>query len=243
MKQAVKLHEVHRLASFHKPHSQPYVSNRVMKLLMFWLLLLCSVDAAGQDPYTNVYKEEAWKARDEWQKAEKIIALMQIGAGSQVADVGCHEGYMTVKLSKVTGVGGKVFAVDLNEERLERLKAHQLTNVVTVVGEKDDPHLPPDQLDAVLIVDAYHEMRDHVVILERIKTSLKAGGRIVICEPIADERRNWSRDQQAEKHEIAMKFVKDDLLDAGFRIVHSTDPFVDRRRIKGDVMWIIVGRK
>jgi tRNA A58 N-methylase Trm61 len=42
-------------------------------------------------------------------------------------------------------------------------------------------------LDAVIILDTYHEMDDHDQILQHIKASLKSGGRLVLCEAIADE--------------------------------------------------------
>jgi hypothetical protein len=37
-----------------------------------------------------------------------------------------------------------------------------------------------------------------------------------------------------------MNFVLEDLLRAGFTILSKKDPFVDREKIKGDIMWLIV---
>ena len=65
--------------------------------------------------------------------------------------------------------------------------------------------LPPDQvakLDAIIILDTYHEMDDHDEILAHVKNSLKPGGKLVICEPIADERRKLARDDQERRHEL-----------------------------------------
>jgi predicted methyltransferase len=76
------------------------------------VLLLISFSVSAQDTYKNIYSSHAWKERDAWQKPNELIKLLKIGAGSQTADIGCHEGYMTFKLASVVGATGKVYAVD-----------------------------------------------------------------------------------------------------------------------------------
>jgi len=211
------------------------------------LFMLIAYPTPAQNSFTDVYKESAWAERDSWQKPQEIIRLMNIKVGSAVADVGCHEGYMTVKLSKAVGVTGKVFAVDVEQRKLDRLKNHlaerELDNVSVIKGDYDNPKLPLNMLDAVLIVDTYHEMDDHDDILVHIKASLKPGGRLVICEPIADERKTLTRTEQERKHELAMKFALEDLIKAGFQIVLKQENFVDRTTIKGDRMWILIAKR
>ena len=46
----------------------------------------------------------------------------------------------------------------------------------------DDPRLPPKRLDAVLIVDTYHEVANPVALLRNVSASLNATGRIGIVE-------------------------------------------------------------
>jgi hypothetical protein len=66
---------------------------------------------------------------------------------------------------------------------------------------------------------------------------------LVICEPIAESRRKLARADQDKKHEFGMSFALEDLAKAGFTIHEKTDPFVDRTKVKGDKMWIIVAVK
>ncbi len=40
-----------------------------------------------------------------------------------------------------------------------------------------------------------------------------------------------------------MNFALEDLKKAGFEIMVQKDPFVDRKKVKGDMMWIIVAQK
>jgi precorrin-6B methylase 2 len=208
------------------------------------ILIMISFCALGQDQWKDVYKESAWIERDAWQKPTELIKLLNIKKGSAIADIGCHEGYMTFKLSKEVGEQGKVYAVDVEQSKLDRLKAHidqrKVSNITLIKGEYDNPQLPLSSLDAIIILDTYHEMDDHDKILQHIKSALKPGGRLVLCEPIADERKNLSRADQERKHELGMNYALDDLQRAGFKILIKQDPFADREKIKGDKMWLIV---
>jgi ubiquinone/menaquinone biosynthesis C-methylase UbiE len=211
------------------------------------ILLLTSITAFSQDPWKNIYSKSAWEARDKWQRADELIALLKISEGSHVADIGCHEGYMTFKLARVVSDAGRVYAVDVDQSKLDKLNGHlrkkELTNIQTVKGDYDNPKLPQEKLDAVIILDTYHEMDDHDEILQHVKTSLRKGGRLVICEPIAEERRKLSRSVQEGKHELGMNYALQDLTKAGFTVTHQKDPFIDRTREKGDKMWVVVAEK
>ena len=203
--------------------------------------------ASAQDPWKNIYSQHAWAARDKWQKADDLISMLKVREGSNVADVGRHEGYMTFKLARTVGSRGMVYAVDLDQGKLDKVKQRATENNIeqirTIKGQSDDPLLAANTLDAVIILDTYHEMDDHDDILQHIKASLKTGGRLLICEPIADSRRNLSRREQKQKHELALQFALDDLKKAGFHIVYQKDNFINRAKEKGDNMWIVVAEK
>ena len=195
---------------------------------------------AQTDSYKNVYTEAEWEARDKWQRADDIISKMKIDNQSSVADIGCHEGYMSFKLAKIAR---SVYAVDVDQWKLDKINKHKPSNVTTIKGDYDNPKLPDNSLDAVIILDTYHEMKDHDTILQHVVAALKKGGRLVICEPIAESRRKLERAEQEKRHELGMKYALDDLAKAGFTVLEKTDPFVDREKIKGDKMWIIVAVK
>ncbi|MEQ8425172.1 MAG: methyltransferase domain-containing protein, partial [Cyclobacteriaceae bacterium] len=110
-------------------------------LLAYFIVNVC----VAQDPWKNIYTENAWADRDKWQRADDIIEKLALGEGSSVADIGCHEGYMTLKLARTVGRSGKVFAVDVQQSRLDKLdtnlKELRLSNVTTIKGDYDNPHL------------------------------------------------------------------------------------------------------
>jgi SAM-dependent methyltransferase len=78
----------------------------------------------------------------------------------------------------------------------QRVQREGLTNVRTVLGTTTDPKLPLG-LDAVLIVEVYHEMDDPAHLMRQIARSLKPQGLVGIVDflpggggpgPAADER-------------------------------------------------------
>lgn len=216
-----------------------------MRLII--LLFISSSLLAQSDPWKNVYTQSAWTERDSWQKADELIQQLNLKKGSTVADIGSHEGYMSFKLAKIVGEAGRVYAVDVEEPKLEKLKTHAanggIKNIITVKGDYDNPKLALNSLDGAIIIDTYHEMDDHDKILQHIKAALKKGGRLVLCEPIDDDRRAASRSTQEGRHELGMNYALEDLQRAGFIILKQQDPFVDREKIKGDKMWMIVAEK
>ena len=183
--------------------------------------------------------------REQWQKVGDVFQAMGVRPGAVVADLGAGDGFFTVRLAKAVGERGKVFAIDIGPDVLRRLRTRvtneTLSQVEVVEGAADDPRLPAGTLDAVLIVNAYHEMKAFKDILARLKTALKPTGRLVIVEPISTARREKSRDEQARNHEIGIDFVKQDLRDAGFIQVSMQDPFTTRDTAHDD-MWMLVAQ-
>jgi predicted methyltransferase len=133
--------------------------------------------------------------RDEWQRPDKIMDALGVGEASVVADLGAGSGWFTIQLAVRVGPNGVVYAEDIQRQMIAsiagRVERIGLKNVKTVLGTTDDPKLPAP-VDAVLIVDAYHEMEHPVVLLRNVAKSLKppkvvggvyvAGGRIGIVD-------------------------------------------------------------
>lgn len=124
--------------------------------------------------------------RDVWQKPDRIMDALGIADGSIVADLGAGGGWFTIRLARRVGPNGVVYAEDIRTQMLEatgrRVAREGLRNVRTVLGAPDDPRLPVGRLDAVLIVDAYHEMEDPAALLRNVRLTLKPSGRVGIVE-------------------------------------------------------------
>jgi ubiquinone/menaquinone biosynthesis C-methylase UbiE len=124
--------------------------------------------------------------REEEEAPSKAVALLQLRPGDVVADVGAGSGYMTVRLARAVGPTGRVLAVDIQPEMIERLtdRVHRemLTNVTAVLGAADDPKLPAGSVDLELLVDVYHELAAPQRMLQHLRSALKPGGRLVLLE-------------------------------------------------------------
>ena len=126
--------------------------------------------------------------RDVWQRPDQIMDALNIAEGSFVADLGAASGWFTIRLARRVGPNGRVYAEDIQPQMIEVIKRRvprenlSYNNVETTLGTAEDPKLPIGKLDAVLIVDAYHEMSRPVALLRNAARALKPDGRLGIVE-------------------------------------------------------------
>ena len=124
--------------------------------------------------------------RDLWQRPDQIMDAMGIADASVVADIGAGSGWFTIRLARRVGPRGLVYAEDVQKEMMtaisRRVGREGLNNVQPVLGLKNDPRLPAQSLDAVLVVDAYHEIEDRVAMLSSLARALKPQGRIGVVD-------------------------------------------------------------
>jgi ubiquinone/menaquinone biosynthesis C-methylase UbiE len=121
---------------------------------------------------------------------DQVIKQMRLKPTDVVADIGAGTGYFSFRLSRVVSQG-KVYAVDIQPEMLaiieQRKKTLRADNVATILGTETDTRLPDQQVDVVLLVDAYHEFSFPGEMMESIVRSLKPGGRVVQVEYRAED--------------------------------------------------------
>lgn len=122
---------------------------------------------------------------------DQVVAALGLRPGQVVADFGAGTGYFTWRLARAVGPTGRVFAVDIQPEMLERLRANLaargVTNVQTVLATEQDPRLPAASLDLVLLVDVYHELAWPHEVLTALCRALKPGGRLAFVEYRAED--------------------------------------------------------
>jgi ubiquinone/menaquinone biosynthesis C-methylase UbiE len=124
--------------------------------------------------------------RNQTQKPRDIVDAMALKPGNVVADVGTGVGFMLPFLSHAVGDKGQVIAEDIAQDFLDKAKQRAqvliLTNIKFVLGTEQDPKLPADTVDAVLVLDTYHHFNYPEAMLEHIHDSLLASGRLVIVD-------------------------------------------------------------
>lgn len=183
------------------------VSGRRLGAAVLALLGLVLLPAAGQAQRAGVHPLSGrqyaqpmsvdgadWldrREREDEEEPGRGLRLLRIPKGATVGDVGAGSGYMTVRLAKIVGETGRVYASDIQPGMLQLLQRSvtkaRLTNVVPVLGTTDDPRLPADTLDLVIMVDVYHEFSAPQLMLQRIRAALKPGGRLALFEYRAED--------------------------------------------------------
>jgi ubiquinone/menaquinone biosynthesis C-methylase UbiE len=128
--------------------------------------------------------DRAERVREE--QPDKGIDALNLAPGMTVADVGAGSGYMTVKMAERVGPTGTVYANDIQPQMLsilrQRLDREKISNVKLVLGALDDPRLPSETVDLILMVDVYHEFSEPQKMLRHMRDALKPDGRMVLFE-------------------------------------------------------------
>jgi ubiquinone/menaquinone biosynthesis C-methylase UbiE len=126
------------------------------------------------------------EARDRMNEAVDIMDRAGIRKGMTVADIGAGEGYYTVRLARRVGVDGRVLAEDIMPEVIDalgrRITREDWKNVSVKLGTPDDPKLPDNSFDRVLMVHMYHEISEPYAFLWHLSPALKKGGEIIVVD-------------------------------------------------------------
>lgn len=147
-------------------------------------------EAATRQP-ANVmsWRGASWLERPERASEDRpdiVIDAMNLSNGNVVAEIGAGTGFFTRRLAVAVAPDGVVWANDIQPEMLELMREYLerdgISNVTQVLGEEDDPKLPADKFDWILMVDVYHEFQQPAPMLEKIRSALKPDGRVALVE-------------------------------------------------------------
>jgi len=136
----------------------------------------------------------AWLEREDREREERtdlLLPMLEIKSGMAVADVGAGSGYFARRLAARVGLGGAVYAVDVQPEMVHMLEALArqpgLGQIKPVQGSATSVKLAAASIDLALMVDVYHELGFPHEVLTSIVQALKPGGRVVFVEYRAED--------------------------------------------------------
>ncbi len=176
-----------------------------------------NINRPVSEPYTGDLSifEDANRAKN--LQIDRVMNILKITDGKNVADIGAGSGWFTVRAAKRIGEKGKVFAVEINQQYIDyisnRAKKENFSNIQTVLGTEDNPKLPENSVDAVLILKTYHEIGQPVKVLENVRKSLRKDARIGIID----------RNGKGDDHGIQKETVVEEMKRAGFALIEDYD--------------------
>lgn len=171
-----------------------------------------------------------WEARhNKLQPPDKVMDAIGVETGWIIAEVGAGRGRYVVHMAERIGEKGMIYANDIAEDDLEylehRCERDGISNVVTILGEVADPHLPEGELDMVYMINTYHHLDEPVELMRKIVPSLKPGGIFVIIEHDPVKAPDWS-EHSTTTQEIILKQT----WEAGFELVRI-ETFLEKDNI------------
>jgi predicted methyltransferase len=175
------------------------------------------IERPTSPPYSGSLSTFEDPNREQKLQVSRVMDVLSIKEGSNVADIGAGSGWFTVRAARRIGNGGLVYAVDINADYLKyiekRAKRTKLENIRTIQGKKDDPLLPRQSVDAVLLLKTYHEVTQPIRLLKRIREAMRAGALLGIID------RNGKGDDHGIDQEVVIKEAER----AGFVLVGQHD--------------------
>lgn len=126
-----------------------------------------------------------YKFRDVIKSRRSILSETGIKEGFQVLDYGCGPGGYIGPLAELVGKLGKIYALDIHPlaiKATQRVAAKKhLANVHTILSDCKTG-LPPDSLDAILLYDILHDLRNAGEVLSELHRVLKPDGLLSVSD-------------------------------------------------------------
>jgi ubiquinone/menaquinone biosynthesis C-methylase UbiE len=175
-------------------------------------LLVATSTAAAQDEFAS--------------DAARLVPAIKLHEGETVADIGAGGGQLTVHLAREVGPSGRVYATELEEDRLrdirEAAKSAGLSNVTVVEAHATRTNLPERCCDALVLRRVYHHIANPKLMNASLLASLKPGGFLAVIDfpPDSAESADPNGRAAGEQHGVTSATVARELGQAGFEVLN-----------------------
>ena len=119
--------------------------------------------------------------RGQEEGTDLLLRELHLKPTDVVADLGAGTGYFTFRMAPLVPQG-RVLAVDIQPEMIAELQKNKVqyhaTNVAPIQSTPQNPRLPADSVDLVLVVDAYHEFDYPREMMRAVRAALTPTGRV-----------------------------------------------------------------
>lgn len=124
-----------------------------------------------------VYDEQERRKK---QNPEEILIKAGLKKGMVFADIGSNDGFFTMAAVNIIGEQGKIIAIDINKESIERLaeklKKSNFNNYTLQIGPAEEAKLDNDSIDFIFFGTVLHDFYDPNKVLKISKSAIKENG-------------------------------------------------------------------
>ena len=146
------------------------------------------------------------------QKPDLIADRMKLEPGMNVLEIGPRKGTYTKAVAKKILPNGKVYAIDIQESIIEKLKDRvKEENFSNIIPKMDDAYnlsLEDESIDRIFAVACLPEIPDPVKVLKEIKRVLKRDGIISLCKLVIDPDYPLRRTEKKWAHNAGLIFIE-----------------------------------
>ncbi len=124
------------------------------------------------------------KERRERLAPDDIFSLLDIEKNDTVLDFGAGTGFLTFPISRRL-TDGKVYAVDVQEEMLDKLRKkcqeNGCKNVEVLLNEEGSIPIKDEEIDTAFLINVLHEIDDEAS-FEELYRVVKKGGKMCVVD-------------------------------------------------------------
>lgn len=165
-------------------------------------------------------------AQDEYgADAARLDSALQLHPGQTVADIGAGRGQLTIELARKVGPTGRVYATELDPDRLRDIrqtsKSARVKNVTVIKAHATHTNLPEQCCDALVLRRVYHHFGNPHLMNASMRQSLKPGGLLAVIDfaPDSVESADPHGRAKGNQHGVTSGTVVRELGQAGFELV------------------------
>lgn len=158
--------------------------------------------------HTHAHKLED-PERLKWLPPAAVLSRLHLPHGGRIADVGAGTGYFSIPIARAIGEDGKVFAVDVQQEMLDKLRgkleqADSPQNISLHLGAASQLPVADDSVDLAFYANIWHELDDQDAALREAIRVARPKGKIAILD--------WRSDRESppgppQEHRISAETI------------------------------------
>jgi predicted methyltransferase len=160
--------------------------------------------------------------QDRLRDPDAVIAVLDLGPGMIVGDLGPGYGHFTVRMARAVEPDGVVYALDASQDTLDDLlvaaEKRGITTLRPVLVRRDMLEIP-EPVDLLFVSATYHHLPEPATYFADARTHLRPGARVAILE----SRREGLLARWHGRHASSPARLQREMAAAGYRLIATHD--------------------